>query len=84
MSEQTKLGLEGRLNAQREVLSLLVARIADGPSDRLLEALRETLAFQDHQEDPGAVPQAAFAEEAAMRREFELILEAAEHRLAER
>ncbi len=80
MSELTNLDLEGRLNAQREVLGMLIARIADGSDDPLLAALQETLAFQNHQEDPGAVPHQAFAVEAAMTREFELILEIATRR----
>ncbi len=77
MSELSNLALEGRLNAQREVLGMLIAHIAGGADDPLLTALQETLAFQNHQEDPGVVPHQAFAVEAAMTREFELFLEIA-------
>jgi hypothetical protein len=76
MSELSNLELEGRLNAQREVLGMLIARIATDDG-RLLDALRGTIAVQNHQEDPGALPHQAYAVEAAMMREFELILEIA-------
>jgi hypothetical protein len=77
MSELGNLDLEGRLNAQREVLSRVMARLVEGPGDPMVAALREALGVQNHQEDPGAVPHAAFAIEAAMTRELEQILEAA-------
>lgn len=77
MSELGNLDLEGRLNAQREVLSLLMARIIQGPDDPMIVALREALGVQSHQEDPGAVPHPAFAIEAAMTRELRQIVDAA-------
>ena len=83
MSELTNLELEGRLNAQREVLAIILARLTDGPDDPLWSILDGTSELQDHQEDPGAVPQAAFAVEAETAREFRLIVERAKSRAAE-
>lgn len=79
MSELSAEELEGRLNAQREVLARLLAwaRSQEG-SDGLLTALKESWQAKDHQEDPGAVPTAAFAIEGAKEREMRLIIETAE------
>lgn len=89
MSHMANEELEGRLNAQRETLAFLVAHIAYLEScgrhsaARILDALDERSQFQDHQEDPGAVPTSAFAIEGAMMREFRMILRNARARLAE-
>lgn len=90
MSELPNQEIEGRLNAQREVIAYLVAHIVrlesgDGSSvGRLLDALEAHLQYQDSQEDPGAVPSGpAFAIEGAMMREFELIVREARARLKE-
>lgn len=67
--------LEGRLLAQRKVLARLLVELQG-------DALDDFLAHRDHveeySEDPGAVPDPAFAVEAAMAEEIRLIREAAE------
>lgn len=79
MSEMSAEELEGRLNAQREVLARLLAwATSQDNSDGLLTALKESWQARDHQEDPGAVPTAAFAIEGAKEREMRLIIETAE------
>lgn len=90
MSELPNQEIEGRLNAQREVLAYLIAHLiqleGNGESDSgsLMDALERRTQFQDYQEDPGAVPAGpAFAIEGAMTREFELIIREARARLAE-
>ncbi|MCT7377925.1 hypothetical protein [Chelativorans salis] len=83
MSQLPNEELEGRLNAQRETLAFLIAHLTHLEGDSLLDALDEQSQFQDHQEDPGAVPTSAFAIEGAMMREFRLILEEARARLKE-
>lgn len=89
MSELPNQEIEGRLNAQREVLTYLIARLVrlerDGEeAGGLLEALEEHMQYQDYQEDPGAVPSGpAFAIEGAMMREFDLIIREARARLEE-
>lgn len=83
MSELTNLELEGRLNAQREVLAIVLARLAPSPDDPLWASLEETFELQNHQEDPGAVPHSAFAVEGEMARESKLIVERAKSRARE-
>jgi len=79
MSEMSIEELEGRLNAQREVLTCLLAwaKTQQG-SESMLAALTESWQPKDHQEDPGAVPTSAFAIAGAKEREMRLIIEAAE------
>ncbi|WP_309084765.1 hypothetical protein [Chelativorans sp.] len=90
LSELPNEEIEGRLNAQREALAFIVAHLARMESSgeerakKLLEALEAHTLFQDHQEDPGAVPSGgAFAIEASATREFRRILREARERLAE-
>lgn len=83
MSELSPLELEGRLNGQRELLGLLLEAALRRDDGELARRLEEWSALSDHQEDPGAVPQAAFAVEAAERREIELIVEAARSKLSQ-
>lgn len=82
MSQLPNEEIEGRLNAQREMLVNLLALAAAGGETRLWERLDQEFQFQNHQEDPGALPTRAFAIEAAMMREFRLIAEQAKARLA--
>ena len=82
MSELSNFELEGRLNAQRELIAMLMARLTDGPEDPLWAIVEQSLEVQNHQEDPGAVPDAAFTAEAEMAREFRLIVERAKSREA--
>lgn len=66
---------EGRLSAHRDILTKLLALLAmdAGKRDVLLEWLDERVTAQDHQEDPGAVIQEAFAEQQARAGEFRII-----------
>ncbi|MDZ5699039.1 hypothetical protein [Chelativorans sp. M5D2P16] len=82
--------LEGRLNAQRETLAIIAAHIAyletcwRHSATGIIETLEEHVQFQDHQEDPGAVPTGtAFAIEGGSTREFRLILEEVRARFSE-
>ncbi|WP_071796812.1 hypothetical protein [Natronohydrobacter thiooxidans] len=78
MTEQSPQQLEGRLNAQHEILAMLVAWAIPQPGgEDLLRALSERLAVQDHEEDPGVIADTAFAIEAAAARETLLLLERA-------
>ena len=90
MSDLPNEEIEGRLIAQREALAFLVARLIHMETRdsenalEILEALEEHSLFQDHQEDPGAVPSGrAFAIEAAANREFRRIVRDARERLGE-
>lgn len=76
MSQLSNEEIEGRLNAQREALALLLA-LAAGREKAVWDRLDEALQLQNHQEDPGALPSRAFAIEAAMMRELKLIMEQA-------
>ncbi len=63
---------DGRLLAQRRVLSRLMVEVMRMPDrrDRLEEFMRESSGVHDGQEDPGAVPDPAFAIEAARAEEL--------------
>ncbi|HWK65035.1 MAG TPA: hypothetical protein VNS34_08850 [Rhizobiaceae bacterium] len=75
MSELGAFELEGRINGLREVIAILAAHLIEKGAGDLRQSLEERLAFLNHQEDPGAVPQSSFAVEAAATREIELLLE---------
>lgn len=90
MSRLATEELEGRLNAQREALAVLVAHVAylescaHHSAPGIVEVLEARTRFQDHQEDPGAVPAGtALAIEGGTIREFRLILEEAQARFSE-
>ncbi|MER9341871.1 hypothetical protein NKI41_13870 [Mesorhizobium sp. M0601] len=85
MSELPNEEIEGRLNAQRETLALVVALLAskDTAPERIWAELEARFQFQNSQEDPGVLPSRAFAIEAAKMREFKLIAEEAQARNAE-
>jgi len=79
MFAQSAEELEGRLNAQRQVMALLLAWVRSrGEGYDQLVSLLEELCISDQQEDPGAVPTAAFAIEGARITEIRQILEEAE------
>jgi len=79
MLAQSAEELEGRLNAQRQVMALLLAWLKSrGEGYDHLVSLLEELCISDQQEDPGAVPTAAFAIEGARITEIRQILEEAE------
>ena len=76
MSTPTNEQLEGMLMAQRQVLSQLIAAIiGDGRSAAAWgrRFLDNDFSVQDGQEDPGAVPDPAFASQAAVVEELTLI-----------
>lgn len=85
MSQIPAEEVEGRLNALRTVVALLLAEIArlSGNPERLFERIEEELQFQNHQEDPGVLPSESFAIEAATTGELKLIADEARARLAE-
>lgn len=70
--------VEGRLLAQRKVLALILARMLrqDGGRD-LRDALDTLSVMQDHQEDPGAVPDGPEIIEGAIAVEIREIVRAA-------
>lgn len=71
---------EGRIIAQRKVLSLILARLAaSDPS--ILDALDSQTVPQGYEEDPGVDPSPEFAIENAISDELRLILEAARRRM---
>lgn len=69
--------LEGRLNGLRDILEIVVRHLVAGGAEDVRAALEALATSADGQEDSGAVPQAAFAAEAAAAREARLVLEAA-------
>ena len=77
MGHMSAEDIEGRLIAQRKVLARILARVCEPDGRTLLNAFEADGVFQDHQEDPGAVPDSAFAIEAGMADEMRLIVEAA-------
>lgn len=74
--------LEGRLNAHRELLIELLAAMIGGEVTitAFLRRLRDDATFKDNEEDPGVVPEEAFAIENSAAREVRAILEAARAR----
>lgn len=83
MSELNAFELEGRINGLREVLTMIVVHLIENGADDLGQALEERLAVMDNQEDPGAVPDATFAVDAAATREIHLLVEEARSRMRE-
>jgi hypothetical protein len=69
----TPIALEAKLIVLRKLVSLLVA--ASPADSRIRDFLSERATYADGQEDPGSVPEPAFALEAAIAAEFRLIAE---------
>ena len=82
MSALTTEELEGRLNAHRELMIELLAAMIGGEVtiSSFLRWLRDDATFKDNEEDPGVMPEAAFAIENSAAREVRAILEAARAR----
>jgi hypothetical protein len=82
MSTLTPQELEGRLNAHREVLVELLSAMIGGEVTitSFLRRLRDDATFKDNEEDPGLLPEGAFAIENAAAREVRSILDAARAR----
>ena len=77
MSGLSPLELEGRLNGQRKVLTAILAQlmsVSGADFSHRIEAMAE---ISGHQEDPGALPEPAFAIEAAAALEVRLLLDRA-------
>ncbi|MBR0557941.1 hypothetical protein J5J10_19805 [Ciceribacter sp. L1K23] len=72
--------LEGRLNAQREVLISLLAMIMKDRPPPDLRWLEDDAVPRNGEEDPGVVPSVAFATQGAMATEMRAILDAARSR----
>lgn len=85
MSQLEPFELEGGLNGLRDALEIVLRHlIAQGGAQDLRAQLEARRELADQQEDPGAVPQAAFAVEAAAAREIKLLLERVEAGLEQR
>ncbi|CAN7472445.1 hypothetical protein [Neorhizobium sp. LjRoot104] len=84
MSTLTPQELEGRLNAHRELLIELLSAMIGGEVTitSLLRRLRDDATFKDNEEDPGLLPEGAFAIENSAAREVRSILDAARARAA--
>jgi hypothetical protein len=69
--------LDARLDAQRRVLRWILARMVTTPEqlEDLLSNLDQSVIPQDHQEDPGAVPDEAFGAIRAFAAEMRAILD---------
>ena len=70
MSDLTNADIEGRLNALRDVVALLLAQAPGAAADNMAVALERLAAIENHQEDPGTQPSRAFAAESARAREI--------------
>lgn len=80
-SEVTPLELEARLNAHRELLiDVLAALIGGQSSSKIAEDLRGDAVPADFEEDPGVLPDQAFAIENETANEIRRILDAARER----
>lgn len=82
MTSLTPQELEGRLNAHRELMIEMLSAMIGGEVTitAFLKKLRDDATFKDNEEDPGVIPDAAFAIENAAAREVRAILEAAKAR----
>jgi len=82
MSALTSQELEGRLNAHRELMIEMLSAMIGGEVTitAFLKKLRDDATFKDNEEDPGVIPESAFAIENASAREIRAILEAAKAR----
>jgi hypothetical protein len=75
--------IEARLNAHRELMiDLLATLIGGGSVQDVLQRLSGEAMVVDSEEDPGAVPDPAFATENATAMEIRAILQAAQERAA--
>ena len=82
MTAPAYMALDARLDAQRRVLRWILARMVTTPAQfaDLIENLDQSLIPQDHQEDPGAVPDDAFGPNAAFAAEMRAILDPVKRR----
>ena len=82
MDAMSDEAMEGRILAHRQILGAIVAELAsrEGGAGRVGELLERRQTFQAGEEDPGAVPDAGTAIEAALSDEMRLVSEEAERR----
>lgn len=73
MSNLTNTEIEGRLNALREVVLQLLREAPGETVFSMCRALDQMLSVDNHQEDPGTQPSAAFAVESARLGEISII-----------
>ncbi|MBB3236235.1 hypothetical protein [Phyllobacterium endophyticum] len=82
MSQLDSQDLEGRILAHRKLLVALlhtIARMAPNPDD-LWDDIRDSASLLDQEEDPGAIPNAAFATQVRETEELRSIIAQAEAR----
>lgn len=77
MADLSPLEIEGQLHGQRAVLAAIVAELMAQGGEGVTHRIEALLEISDHQEDPGAVPDPAFAIEAAAAQEIRQVLERA-------
>lgn len=82
MRDADMIGLEARLDAQRQMLRWMLQRLTDEDARHLLDCLGGPFPPQDHQEDPGAVPTDALAAMMAFQREADALLKPLRERLS--
>ena len=82
MEAMSDESVEGRILAHRQILGAIVAELSarEGGAGRVGELLGRRQVFQGGEEDPGAVPDAGMAIEAALSDEMRLVGEEAERR----
>lgn len=78
MAELSALELEGRLHGQRQMLAVILAHLMARPGDDFRARISAQQVVSDHQEDPGAVTDPAFAYQAAAAQEIRLLMQRAE------
>ncbi len=76
--------IEGRLNGQREVLAVILAHLMAQSGDSITRRLDALLEPADHQEDPGAVPESAFAVAGGKALEVKALIDRARAMVGER
>ena len=82
MTEPSYQALDARLDAQRRVLAWILEQMIATPAqlEHLLANLDQSVIQQDHQEDPGAVPNEAFGPNAIFAAEMRAILDPVKRR----
>lgn len=75
--ELTPAALEGALAGHRRLIEALLAVVVDMRGPSLLDDLERRLGFEDHEEDPGVLPDPAFAIERAADAEVRRLLRSA-------
>ena len=75
MSDLSNAEIEGRLNALRDVVALLLKKAPDDAAADITAALERMATIDNHQEDPGTQPSRAFATESARVHEVAILLD---------